>query len=255
MNRFFVDPSDAQGDLVRIADPGDVAHLVRVLRVRPGERAIAVAAGEELVFEVLRLEAAEVVGRVVSRTRPRREPPLRVILVQGLPKTDKMDLVVQKATELGVSGIVPVHTERSVKRLEDGRAEPKLRRWRRIARESARQSGRLAIPDVREVTDLETALQAAAQAGSLLLFPWEQEGGRGLREILQAAPEPRPSVHLFIGPEGGFSPAEAELAQRAGAWRVSLGPRILRTETAGLAALAMVLYELGDLGRPGEVPG
>ena len=170
---------------------------------------------------------------------------MRITLFQGLAKGDKVETVIQHGTELGVCGFVPVASSRAVVKLEPKKAVERVERWQRIAREAAEQSRRGAVPAVAEVVSWK---QAAARCRDydLALVPWE-EGGEPLKTVLEAHPGAK-TVAVFIGPEGGLSPDEVALAREHGARAVTLGPRILRTETAGLAAAAAILYALGDLG-------
>lgn len=270
--RFFVPAAAVQADQVTFTG-ADLHHLSRVLRLGPGDRVIALTdAGDEYDVELVTVSPEAAAGRVTAHRASAGEPPLQVTLVQGLAKGDKMDLIVQKCTEVGVTRVWPIHTERAVVRLDPAKAASRQARWQVIAREAAEQSRRGRVPEVAAVADFGAALAAVREAVSqapgrvLALFPWEEERGRGLAEVLAAAQTraqaavqtrapaqaeslPPQAVWLFIGPEGGFSEAEAAQARAAGLIPVSLGPRILRTETAGLAAAVMVLFALGDLGR------
>lgn len=249
MHRFFIDREARPGE--RLVFPGPVSRqMVRVLRLDAGTRVIAVDPdGWELTVEITRADPRAAEGRVLARERRATEPPVRVVLAQGLPKADKMDWVVQKCTEAGVGEILPVLTARTVAN-PAGKEEARRERWRRIAREAAEQSGRAAVPEIGAVCDLAAA---AARLGALDLFlvPWEEEEARGIRAVLRgaaASPAPPRSVGILIGPEGGLTREEVDLVRRRGAVPVTLGPRLLRTETAGLVTLVTVLYELGDLG-------
>lgn len=259
MNRFFVPPSAIRSDSVVLT--GDQLHqLTRVLRLGAGDR-VVVLTGDGYESEVLveSVDRQQAVGRVLARSPNTAEPSLDVILVQSLSKGDKMDLIVQKGTELGVSRFWPVRTERTVVQLDDARAAQRQTRWQAIAREAAEQSRRGRVPTVSPVGALAEAIAEAGRAAAerpaqvLALFPWEEaaaSSGGGLADTLRRVdPAAVAQVWLFIGPEGGFSRGEAALAERAGVRPVSLGPRILRTETAGLAAVTMVLFALDDLGR------
>ncbi len=248
MHRFFIDAAAGPGE--RLVFPGPVSHqMVRVLRLDAGTRVIAVDPdGWELTVEITRADPRAAEGRVLARERRATEPPLRVVLAQGLPKADKIDWV-QKCTEAGVAAILPVVAARTVVN-PAGKEEARRERWRRIAREAAEQSGRTAVPEIGPVCD---PAAAASRLGALDLFlvPWEEERSRGIRAVLRAAAasaSPPRSVGILIGPEGGLTSDEVELARRSGAVPVTLGPRLLRTETAGLVTLVTVLYELGDLG-------
>lgn len=250
MHRFFIGHSAAPGEMLVFPDAAS-RQMVRVLRLGAGARVIAVdPEGWELTVEVTLAEARVVEGRVLERRRRQVEPPLSVALAQGLPKADKMDWVVQKCTEVGVAEILPVVTARTVAD-PSGKEEARRERWRRIAREAAEQSGRSAVPEIGPVCDLAGAVARLAEM-DLFLVPWEEEQSRGIREVLRAAAgsvggAPR-TVGFLIGPEGGLTRDEVDLARRHGALAVTLGPRLLRTETAGLVVLSILLYELGDLG-------
>ncbi len=154
-----------------------------------------------------------------------------------------MDLILEKMTELGAAEIVPVVTERSVPHIPADRLPRRLERWRRIVLTAAKQCGQTRVPTVAAPVDFSAAL-SLCEEGSLTLFPWEGEEHRSLKQVLKSA-SPSPVVNLFIGPEGGFSPAEVERGRARGFCRVSLGPLILRTETAGFMAASALLYELG----------
>jgi len=261
-------PEEGFDRLVRFS-AGQLHQMRRVLRLRPGDAVVAVVpgrpgeAGRELI---VLLEGggqgiiAEV-GRVVGE-RPGLPPaPVAVTLFQGLPKGDRFELILQKGTELGVEAIVPVLTERAVARPRPDQVAAKLARWRAIAREAAEQCGRSDGPAVGTPVDWATACSLAGPL-ELALVPWEGEAAASLRDVLSSAEVTSPSTGLrgrrprlgiMVGPEGGLSEGEIEVARRAGVRPVSLGPRILRSETAAIAAVAAVVYELGDLGRdPGD---
>lgn len=245
MHRFFVAERAVPGDALTFR-AGMVRQMTRVLRLGPGARVVAVDPdGWELTVEINRVRGREVEGLVVARERPRREPVVQVTVAQGLPRGEKFDLVVQKCTEIGATAILPVIASRSVGRLE-GKEGPRRERWQRIAREAAEQAGRTVIPEVGPICTLAEAVERLA-AADLFVVPWEEESARGLRSLLRGTGQPR-SVGVLIGPEGGLAPEEVELARRHGALPVTLGPRLLRTETAGLVALAMIFYEFGDMG-------
>lgn len=248
MHRFFVTPDAVKGNVVTITGD-DVHHITRVLRLGRGDL-ISVLDGTGAEYEVAIAEVREgaVFGEIMRVAARASEPGAEITVVQGLPKGDKMDLVVQKCTEIGVRAIIPAVTARSVVRLDDdGRARRKAARWRRIAEEAAKQSGRGVIPEVRDIVSLREALETTVPAVDLAVIPWELENGTGLRQALESRPDAR-RFAVFIGPEGGFDLSEVEVARSAGAVPVSLGPRILRTETAALVVAAAILYHTGDLG-------
>lgn len=253
-HRFFVTP-DVLSDGVPGAEvrlTGATAHqLVNVLRLRPSERIVLLdGAGWEYEVELTALNREAVTGRVARRALATGEPRLKLTLYQGLPRGAKFELVLQKGTEIGISAFVPLVTRRSVVSSLAAASELKLDRWHRILTEAAEQAGRARVPALGAPVLFQQACEAVT---GLSLMPWEGERRRALRTVIEeqfggrasAAPF---SVNLFIGPEGGFEPDEVEQARGYGILPVSLGPRILRTETAGLAAAAALLYESGDFG-------
>lgn len=233
--RFFLPPEAIDGDDV-IVPPKTAHHITRVLRLKSGERiAVFDGSGREYLVEMTVVEPDRVRGRVLETHQRGRAGP-EITLVQGIPKAAKMDTIVRMGTEVGVARFAPVVTRRSIARPSRERVE----RWRRIAAEASRQSGRQRVPQVLEPCPLPD-VWAALEAG-LILMPWEG-GGAGLGDVL-AEHRDSTTVAIAIGPEGGFAEEEVADAQRHGAVPVSLGPLILRTETAGLVAASMVLYEL-----------
>lgn len=185
-----------------------------------------------------------------------REPSVFITILQGLPKGDKMDEVVRKNTEIGVSRFVPVVTERTVARPDPSGAARRVERWRRIAREASKQSGRQRVPEVLDIMGFQEALEQVASGNGpdastsddrLIIMPWELERSRSIREVLRDRPGAR-NILVFVGPEGGFSREEVGRAVACGAITCGLGPRILRTETAGLVVASIILYEAGEMG-------
>ncbi|NLC38910.1 MAG: 16S rRNA (uracil(1498)-N(3))-methyltransferase [Clostridia bacterium] len=245
---FFVKPEQIRHRQVFINGP-DVVHLSRVLRLSIGDT-VTVSDGQNRVY-VCKLELISrdlVRASIIHQLTGTFEPPIEVVLLQGLPKADKLELVIQKGTELGVSRIIPLITHRTVVRLDADKAASRLARWQRIALEAAKQCCRGKIPQLEGPLDFFSAL-SSLDRDYLLLVPWEEERSRTLKEVLLAAKEAgRSKIAVLIGPEGGLTSREVELARSHGGVPVSLGPRILRTETAGLMVACAVLYELGDLG-------
>lgn len=228
----------------------DVHHLARVLRLVAGHVIAVVGADGREAEAVLREVTEHDVVADIGAPRSRPAHP-RVALAQGLARRERMELAIQKTTELGVSEIAPVAFARSVVKLADERAGKRAERWRRIAEEAAKQSQRTDVPLVREPIDLEGLLRLAATY-DIVLVPWEEDAGNapGIGEALSAAgATAASSVLVVVGPEGGLEPSEVErLETCSGGIRVSLGETILRTETAAVVALALALYELGGLG-------
>lgn len=281
MRRFFIEQGAGRDGRVAITGT-DARHISRVLRLAPGNVIEAVdGAGRELRIMLDSVGDSCVAGAVVSESvRSLALPGVEFVLMQALPKGDKMDFIVQKATELGVARFVPVLTERCVARPEPDAALRRVERWSRIAAEAAKQCGMGRAPEVGGILSLGDALSAFMAGGagssgctgrtgraggdvrtggagardnskscSALLFPWELATGVALRDALAALDLSGVArLGVVIGPEGGFGREEAEMIISCGAIPVSLGRRILRTETAGLVVAAVVMYELGELG-------
>ena len=243
MYHFFVKPEQISGDRAVITGP-DVNHIGNVLRMKPGEK-VLLSAGEdwEYLCGIEEITKEEVRLTVVEENRDVRELPASITLWQGLPKSDKMELIVQKTVELGVSRIVPVETKRCIVKLDPKKAENRVRRWQAIAESAAKQSGRHRIPEVGMPVSFREALKEAA-ADQVRLIPYElAEGMDATRKIIEEIPEGS-RISVFIGPEGGFEETEIREAEALGFRPVTLGKRILRTETAGLVILSFLLLKL-----------
>ena len=249
MHRFFISPDCIDGDCVTLV--GDVARqLVSVLRARPGERIVVLdGSGWEHHVTLEGMTPRRVRGTVTHRLPSKGEPRTRITLYQAVLKADRFEFVLQKGTELGVSVFVPVFCARSVpKDTGTGWLAKRRQRWQRIVTEAAEQSHRGGVPIVGAPLEFFSACGAAE---GLVLIPWEQESGTGLRAALgrwKDEGNEGPQVSVFTGPEGGFTRQEVEYARSMGAVPVSLGDRILRAETAAVAAVAAILYETGELG-------
>lgn len=243
MQHFFVTPSQVEGERICI-EGSDVNHMKNVLRMRPGE-AVAISDGDNLKYRcvVEGYEEGRAVLAIQQRMPVDTELPCRIILFQGLPKQDKMELIVQKAVELGASQVVPVATRRSVVKLDEKKAAKKLQRWQQIAESAAKQAGRGYIPQVSSVLSYQEALEKAGEL-DVLLIPYElAEGMEEARKVVASIAQGQ-SVGIFIGPEGGFEKEEVDAAIHQGAKAITLGRRILRTETAGLAILSILMFRL-----------
>ena len=236
MTRLFVDYKIEENTEFAL-DKEDSKYISSVLRMRVGEELIVVdGEGYEISATVVSLSKDEVVLSANKRSENNSESPCRVTLYQSVSKGERMDLTIQKSVELGVYRIVPVFSERCV--VKPGK-DSKIDRWQKIALEAARQSGRGIIPVVASPMSYKEALKDADDK-AVKLFPWEEEHGQTLKQVIDG--KSFDSAAVFIGPEGGFSEEEAALASDAGLKHVTLGKRILRTETAGPAVLAMLLY-------------
>jgi len=243
LHRFFVPDRNLR------LSPEDAHHALKVLRLGTGDLLVAVLPGGPEVLCRLEVVGGDPGLIPLKERQPRTEPPVKVTLFQGLPKGDKMDLVVEKAVEIGVLRVVPVVTHRSVSRADPRSSSRKVERWRRIARGAAALSGRLIIPEVTEVMSWAGAMDLVGSI-PLVVMPWEAGVTGGLTEALSDAPS---SIGVFIGPEGGFEDCEVEEGRKRGLIPVGLGPRILRTETAAMAALALIMGTVGDLGGPKDL--
>lgn len=245
MHRFFVEPEQIHPEYVEILG-GDVNHIRNVLRMVPGDKlSVSDGLGMDYTCQVEELDGERVRARILEKNPMDVELSSPLVLYQGLPKGDKMELIIQKAVELGASRIVPVSLKRSVVKLDAKKAAAKGRRWQAVAESAAKQSGRSVIPQVGPVMTFQEAL-VDAEALDVRLIPYEcARGMEAAREELAGLRKGQ-SVGVFIGPEGGFEKAEVEAAVEAGARPISLGRRILRTETAGLCILSVLMFRLED---------
>lgn len=245
MPRFFVNPSQVGEDSI-IIQGNDVNHIRNVLRMRPGdELSLSDGQGTDYFCRIQSMERDEICLSIENSWKSYVELPAKLYLFQGLPKGEKMELIIQKAVELGAYEIIPVRTNRAIVKLDAKKEAKKIARWQQIAESGAKQSGRGMIPAVKPVMSLAEAL-AYAKSLDGILIPYEKaEGIKKTREII-AGLKGKKSVGIFIGPEGGFDEAEVEAAMAAGAMPVTLGRRILRTETAGLTMLSILMFEFEE---------
>lgn len=244
MYQFFVEPSQIQGNRITITGK-DVNHIKNVLRMKAGEE-ISISNGvdgkdyrcgiEELLDE-------EIICSLRFIKEDGVELPAKVYLFQGLPKADKMELIIQKAVELGVHAVIPVSCKRAVVKLDEKKAKSKIARWQQIAEAAAKQSKRGIIPEVKTVLSMKEAVALAEQC-EVKLIPYElAEGMEKTKEIMNSL-KPGEDIAIFIGPEGGFEESEVRLAIENGIVPITLGKRILRTETAGMTVLSWIMYQL-----------
>jgi 16S rRNA (uracil1498-N3)-methyltransferase len=250
VSRFYVRPEAVVGDRV-IFDAEESRHLARVLRLGPGALITAVdGLGHALTVKLTRVGTRVAEGDILGRDALATESPLDLTLVQSLPKGDKLELIIRMATELGVSRVVPVLSARGIARADDERQAGRLVRWRRVAREAAKQSGRSVIPEVARPLPLREWLTQLPAPG-LLVCLWE-EARTPAAMVLPDGPVERAT--LVVGPEGGFTEEEVLGLQSAGAIVAGLGSRILRTETAGPIGIALLQSRYGDLGSVRPAP-
>ena len=245
MQRFFVEPHQIDSEKHAIHITGsDVNHISNVLRMKTGEE-LWISDGSKYEYRctIESFEPDEVLLHIVYSQEPEYELPCRIYLFQGLPKADKMELIIQKAVELGAYEIIPVETKRCVVKLDGRKSAKKTARWQQIAESAAKQSKRMLIPNVHEVLTFREALKYA-ESMDVRLVPYELARGMQETKEILAGIEPGQSVGIFIGPEGGFEEKEIEAAIEGGAKPITLGRRILRTETAGLAILSVLMFQL-----------
>ena len=238
MIHFFAPGERGESGTIRISGP-DRDHIARVLRLKPGDT-LSVSDGEDRdwLCEIAEITPKEVILKVLPGEIKDSELPVFVTLYQGLPKGDKTEQIIQKTTELGVHAVQLVEMKRCVVRIEEKKKAARLERWQKIAESAAKQSNRRCIPAVERILRFEEAVKEAAEKGTVLV-PYEcAEDMNYTRKVLEEI-RPGSQVSVFIGPEGGFAPEEIETLEKAGAKIITLGPRILRTETAGMAFLAM----------------
>ena len=245
MRRFFLESNKIEEGKT-ILEGSEARHIGRVLRLGVGDNLYLLDEKGCEYQAVITSKSSHTVGvDIVKKSPPRENPSLNIVLGQALPKAQKMDYIVQKATELGVSTIIPFTSTRSVPVLDDERSKKKCDRWQRVAREATKQCGRVVVPQIEGVMSFKKIL---AQWGdnSLKIMLWEDEKNTTLKDVLKENQTPKKVVSL-IGPEGGFTADEVDRAKQAGFKTVSLGKYVLRTETAGPCLLGVLHYEWGDL--------
>ncbi len=247
MHRFFISPADLRGEWAQL-DASQSHHIDKVLRLKAGDQ-VRVFDGEGREFiAVLGPSHGECVEvKILYQAENYGETRLRLSLIQALPKGEKMDFIIQKAVEIGVADIYPVLSERSVVRLDGERAVKKVGRWQTVAREACKQCRRSCIPLIHPIQNLSGVLQQIDFHTIIMLY--EGNSSFSLKQVLKRETTAQPTqMAIIIGPEGGFAPHEVEKARQTGAVTVGLGPRILRTETAGLVAASIIFYEYDELG-------
>lgn len=242
MPKFFVPRENIDGDTIRIGGE-DVVHIKRVLRMREGDTLnMCDSSGCDYLAKIREIGEKDIFLDVLEKKKSETEPPVKVTLFQGIPKAGKMDYIIQKTTELGIFEIVPSVLSRCVVKLD---GDKKIKRWQKISEEAAKQSGRGIIPEIKEPMNLKEAIEELKKF-DLAFVPYECEEENCLRDILKSKDDIK-TVGFMIGPEGGFEKSEIDLLVENGITPISLGKRILRTETAGEAVLSMVMYEIGDI--------
>jgi 16S rRNA (uracil1498-N3)-methyltransferase len=248
MNRFFVSKDMIDGNSIIIQDKDDIKYIKNVLRLKENDK-IEISDGNdsEYIVKIDNITNEYIKTTIVEKNNIKRESDINITLYQGFPKSSKMDIIIQKVTELGVKKIVPIITDRTVVKINNKKKEEKkLERFKKIVVEASKQSKRGIIPEVSEVINLNQVIENIKLTNGVLIVPYESENEIGIKDVLSKTKEK--DISIIIGPEGGFSKEEINSLQNIGANIVSLGPRILRTETAGIALISMIMYELGDVG-------
>ena len=242
MPKFFTDKENIFDTSLYITGE-DVEHLSRVYRAKVGyELTVCDGCGTDYSCRITDIEKSRITAEILSSCASETEPKVKVTLFQGLPKQGKMETVIQKTTELGITRIVPTITQRSVVKLPYGDTK-KQQRWQKVAIEAAKQSGRGVIPEVTPVMSFEKAVDIASKM-QVKIIPYEEEIETTLHSVLNSDIK---EIGIIVGSEGGFEREEVEYAKKHGVISVTLGKRILRTETVGPALLPIVLYETGDM--------
>ncbi len=246
MPKFFVAKEKINGDVITI-DTDDISHIKRVLRLNTGDViTICDSAATDYTAEITELSDKAVICHVLSKEKNDAEPNISVTLFQALPKATKMELIIQKNTELGIVRVVPCELSRCVVKLDGKDSKKKCERWQKIADEAAKQSGRGILPTVSNIMSFKDAV-CEMKKSDIFFVPYESAEEITLKSILSG--NEAKSVSFMIGPEGGFSPEEVEFLMNENVPLVTLGKRILRTETAGMAVLSMIMYEIGDINK------
>jgi len=245
MHRFFIKKEDIfEGTIIVSGE--DVQHIARVLRLQNGDRIILCdGEGTDYLTAILSMDKHSIRTNIIDKEASKSEPDIDAVLYQGIPKSTKMDIIIQKCTELGVKRIVPVYTARTIVKFESEKDEKKkVERWAKISEEAAKQSGRGIIPGISMPMTLKEAVRDAAKLDKVIV-PYELEGSVSIKKELSKSKVG--SIGFFIGPEGGFESSEIGKAEEIGAVPVTLGSRILRTETAGVVVLASIMYEYDQM--------
>lgn len=245
MHHFFVEPSDVGDSLISIKGQ-DVNHIRNVLRMKIGEEIlISDGTGKDYVCEVAELSDDIVTAKITDFLAEGRELKTELYLFQGLPKSDKMELIIQKAVELGVKAIIPVSTSRSIVKLDGKKEESKIKRWQAISESAAKQSKRGIIPEVMSIMSFKEAINYVNDF-DVKIIPYENANNMAETKQIVSSIKENMKVAIFIGPEGGFADSEIDYALEKDVKPISLGKRILRTETAGMTILSVIMFNIEE---------
>ncbi|NLP27364.1 MAG: 16S rRNA (uracil(1498)-N(3))-methyltransferase [Clostridia bacterium] len=246
MHKFFVTPNNIIGQKA-VIQGDDVKHIYKVLRLEVGDKIIINdSQGQEYLASISDINKISVTVNLLESIDQNAESSIQIDLYQGLPKSSKMDYIVQKATEIGVNTIIPIITERVIVKSDLGEFK-KTERWKRIALEACKQCKRTIIPEIKEPVVFADLFEKIKDY-DLVVVPYENKEGYGVKKMCSSLKNEVKTIAVIIGPEGGFEEEEIKALEDIGAHIITLGPRILRTETAGVVTAAVLQYELGDLG-------
>lgn len=244
MFRYFCADDNIIDDKV-IINGGDLKHLKTILRAKVGDEVSIVTKSNEFIAEIEEIHTDEIICSIVDRLDINNETAINITLCQGIPKQTKMETIIQQNVELGVKSFIPLITERTVVKLNDkDREQKKLDRWRKIAKESSKQSKRNIVPVVEDIMTVKELIEKIKKEAPVVLVPYELENVSTLKDVLSHVKQ---NYYIIIGPEGGFDIKEIEMFKSVGAYIVTLGKRILRTETAGVVTSAVVLYACDEM--------
>lgn len=244
MFRYFCTDDNIKNNKVTV-EGGDAKHLKTILRAQLGDKISVVTESKEYIAEIESINKEDLICTLVEETVTNNETKINITLCQGIPKQTKMETIIQQNVELGVKSFIPLITERTVVKLnEKNREQKKLDRWQKIAKESAKQSKRNIIPEVNDIMTVKELIEKLKTEDAMVIVPYELEDVKLLKDVLQ---EPKQNYYIIIGPEGGFDINEIEMLQEIGAHIVTLGKRILRTETAGVVTSAIIIYACNEM--------
>lgn len=244
MFRYFCADDNISGNTVKV-DGGDARHLKTILRAEVGDKIAVVTESKEYIAEITEINKDDILCEIVEEIERNNETKINITLCQGIPKQTKMETIIQQNVEIGVKNFIPLITERTVVKLNDkDRENKKLERWRKIAKESSKQSKRNAIPAVEDILTVKELVERLRNEDVEIIVPYELEDMKILKDVLK---EPKENYYIIIGPEGGFDIREVEMFKEIGAHIVTLGKRILRTETAGIVAASVVMYACDEM--------
>lgn len=244
MFRYFCADENIKNNTVNVTG-GDAKHLKTILRAQPGDKISVVTESKEYIAEIKEINTENIVCTLVEEIFSNNETKINITLCQGIPKKTKMETIIQQNVELGVKSFIPLITERTVVKLnEKDREQKKLDRWQKIAKESAKQSKRNIIPTVEPIITVSELIEKLKHIDAEIIVPYELEDVKILKDVLK---EPKHNYYIVIGPEGGFDIKEIEMFQEIGAHIVTLGKRIIRTETAGIVTASVIMYACNEM--------